>query len=97
MATKLKGKFLPKDYKLYLFRKMQNLKHKQLTVKEYTKEAYKVNIREGYVEDNPERVSSHINELRFEIQDEMSLLCPSYVEEAYQFSLKDEEKLARKI
>ena len=34
MTTKLKGKFLPKDYKLILFRQMQNLKQKSMTVRE---------------------------------------------------------------
>ena len=73
--AKLKGKLLPKDYKLYLFRKMQNLRKKQLTMKEYTKEFYKVNRIEEYVEDFPERVIGYINGLRFEIKDEMNLLC----------------------
>ena len=35
-------------------------------MKEYTKELYKVNIREGYVEDNPKRVARYINGLIFE-------------------------------
>ena len=63
--------------------------------KKYTKEFYMVNIREGYVEDNPKRVSRYINGLRFEIQDEMNLLCPIYMEESYQLSLKVEYKLER--
>ena len=70
-----------------LFRKMQNLKKKQLVVKEYIEEFYKVNIRARYVEDILERVDMYINRLRFEIQDVMHLLCPSSLEEAYQFSL----------
>lgn len=48
------------------------------------------------MEDNLERVSRYINGLRFEIQYEMNLLCPSSIEEAYPFSLKAKEKLARK-
>ena len=75
---------------------MQNLKKKQLIVKKYIEESYKVNIRSWYVEDNPQRVSRYINGLRFEIQDEMNLLCPSFVEQAYYFTFKVEEKLARK-
>ena len=55
-----------------------------------------MNIRVGHVEDNPEKVARYINRLRFEIQDEMSLLFLNYIEEAYQFSLKVEEKLAKK-
>ena len=50
-----------------------------------------------YVEDNPERVARYINGLRFEIQDQMNLLFPNYIKEAYQFSLQAEEKIARNI
>ena len=63
-------------------------------MKEYIEEFYKMDIRAGSVKYFPERVVRYINGLRFEIQDEMKLLCPSSIEEAYQFSLKDEEKLA---
>jgi hypothetical protein len=96
MITKLKGKFLPRDFQLSLFRKMQNLKQRLMTVREYTEEFYKVNIRASHIEDTPERVARYINGLRFEIQDELSLLSPKSVEDAYQFTLKAEEKLARK-
>lgn len=50
---------------------------------EYKENFHKVNIREVYVEDNLERISKYINGLMFYIQDEMSLLFPSSVEEAY--------------
>lgn len=89
MVTKLKGKFLPKDDQLSLFKKMQNLKWKQLTVKEYTEEFYKVTISARYVEDNPKRVARYINYLRFEIQDELNLMSPGSIEEAQQFTLKE--------
>ena len=49
---------------------------------EYAKEFYKVNIRDGYTEDNSEKVSKYMNGLRFDIQDEMSLFSPKSVEEA---------------
>jgi biotin operon repressor len=45
MVAKLKAKFMPKDYPINLFKKMQNLRQKGMTVKEYTKEFYKLNIR----------------------------------------------------
>jgi hypothetical protein len=47
MVAKLKAKFMPKDYQINLFRKMQNLRQKGMTVKEYTEEFYKMNIRTG--------------------------------------------------
>lgn len=67
-----------------------------MTIKEYTKEFYKVNIRVSHVEDNPERVAIYINGLRYEIQDEMNMLSLNSIEKAYQFSLKANENLARK-
>ena len=96
MTTKLKGKFLPKDYKLILFRQMKNLKQNSMTVREYIEEFYNVNIRSGHMEETPERVDRYINGLIFDIQDELGLLPLRNVEEAYQVSLKDEEKPMRK-
>ena len=56
----VKDKFITEDYQMSLLRKMKNLKKKQLTIKEYTKQFYKVNIRVGYVEVNPERDTKYI-------------------------------------
>jgi hypothetical protein len=36
IISKFKGKFLPIDYTLNLYRKLQNLKQKDIIVKEYT-------------------------------------------------------------
>jgi hypothetical protein len=96
MVAKLKGKFLPKDYQLALYRQMQNLRQRLLTVREYTEEFYKVNIRVDYSEDSSEKIARYMNGLRLEIQDELSLLSPNTVEEAYQCALKVEEKLNRR-
>jgi hypothetical protein len=96
MVAKLKAKFMPKDYQINLFRKLQNLRQKGMTVKEYTKEFYKMNIRTGQREKDEEKVSRYINGLRYEIQDEINMMSVRTVEDAYQISLKAEEKLARK-
>jgi hypothetical protein len=37
-----------------------------------------------------------MNGLRYDIQDEMSMITLHIVEDAYQMALKDEEKLSRK-
>jgi hypothetical protein len=50
MVAKLKAKFMPKYYQINLFRKLQNLRQKGMTVKEYTEEFYKLNIRTGQQE-----------------------------------------------
>jgi hypothetical protein len=96
MVAKLKAKFIPKDYQINLFRKLQNLRQKGMTVKEYTEEFYKMNIRTGQREKDDEKVSRYINGLRYEIQDEINMMTVRTVEDAYQIALKAEEKLARK-
>ena len=40
MVVKMKGKFLPKDYQLTLYRQAQNLKQKMMTMREYIEEFY---------------------------------------------------------
>ena len=96
MVSKMKGKFFPKDYQLNLFRQLQNLKQKGMTIKEYTEEFNKLSVRSGHVEDDLEKVARYINGLRYEIQDEISLLNLKSVEDAYQAALRAEEKLVCK-
>ena len=95
MVAKLKVKFFPSDYKHTLFRQMQNLTQRSMTVKEYTEEFYKVSIRARQIQDTDEKVARYVNGLRMEIQDEISVLSPKTVEEAYQMVLKAEENLMR--
>ena len=45
MVTKLKAKFILVDYELELFKRLQNLKQRDMTVKDYTEEFYKLTIR----------------------------------------------------
>jgi hypothetical protein len=58
---------MPKDDQINLFRKLQNLRHKGMTVKEYTKEFYKLNIRAGQRGRDEEKVVRYINGLRYDI------------------------------
>jgi hypothetical protein len=67
-----------------------------MKVKEYTKDFYKMNIRTEQREKDEEKVARFINGLRYEIQDEISMMSVRKVEDVYQFALKAEEKLARK-
>jgi hypothetical protein len=96
MIAKLKAKFIPKDYQITLFRRMQNLRQKLMSVKEYTEEFYRLNIRAGHRESDDEKVARYLNGLRYDIQDELSMLTIRTVEDAYQMALKAEEKLSRK-
>jgi uncharacterized protein YjbK len=88
MVAKLKAKFMPKDYQINLFRKMQNLRQKGMMVKEYKEEFYRMNIGTGQRERDEEKVSIYINGLRYEIQDEISTMSVRTVEDSYQFALK---------
>jgi hypothetical protein len=96
MVAKIKEKFIPKDYQINMFRRLQNLRQKILSVKAYIEEFYRLNIRAGHKENEDEKKSRYINGLRYEIQEEISMMSVSKVEDAYQVALKDEEKLARK-
>eukprot|EP00253_Pinus_taeda_P003381 PITA_03381 len=96
MEAKLKEKFLPKDYQIMLYRQVHNLKQRGMTVREFTEEFYKLNLRAGYVEDTSEKTARFVNGLRGEILDEIGILSPQTLDEAYQFALKAEEKINRK-
>jgi hypothetical protein len=63
MVAKMKAKFIPKDYQITLFRRMNNLRQKLMSVKEYTEEFYKINIRAGHRESDDEKFSRYMNGL----------------------------------
>eukprot|EP00253_Pinus_taeda_P031890 PITA_31890 len=96
MVEKLRGKFLPSDYQQTLFRQMQNLRQRSMTVREYTEEFYKVSIRDRQTQDTDEKVARYVNGIRINIQDEISILSPEKLEEKYEVELKAEENLMRK-
>ena len=50
MVDKLKKQFIPIDYEVDLFKKMQGLKQARRSVQEYTEEFYRLLIRDGHVE-----------------------------------------------
>ena len=63
-----------------------------MSMKEYTEDFYKINIRVDHPESDDEKVSRYMNGLRYDIQDEMSMMNLRNVEDAYQMALKAEEK-----
>jgi hypothetical protein len=67
MIAKKKVKFIPRDYQITLFRRMQNLRQNLMIVKEYTEEFYRLNIRAGHRESNDEKVARYMNGLKYEI------------------------------
>jgi hypothetical protein len=94
MIAKMKEKFIPRDYQINLFRRMQNLRQKLMIVKEYTEEFYQLNIRAGHRESDDEKVARYLNGLRYDIQDELSMTTIRMVDNAYQMDLKAREKLS---
>lgn len=75
---------------------MKNLKQKGMTVREYSEEFYKVNLRVGYMEDTSEKTTRYVNGLRLEILDEISILSLKNIQEAYQSAMKEEEKITKR-
>ena len=75
---------------------MQNLRQKGMIVNEYTEEFYRLNIRTGQRDRDEEKVAIYINGMRYEIQDELNMMSVKTMEDAYQFTLKVEEKLVGK-
>ena len=75
---------------------MQNLKQKDMTMKEYTKEFYRLDTRSRNVDDDVEKIVRYINGLGSRIQDEIIFVKLESVEEAYQYALKAEEILTKK-
>ena len=60
MLHKIKSQFMPKDYQLTLIRQLHNLRQNGMTVKQYTKEFYKLIIRVGQTQGDVERVARYI-------------------------------------
>ena len=54
-----------------------------LTLKEYTEEFYKVNLRAGYVEYSTEKADRYVNGLSMDIQEEINMISPIMMEEVY--------------
>lgn len=96
MVAKIKSQFLPSDYTIQTFRRLQNLKQKEMDVMAYTEEFHKLSIRAGHVEDEVEKVARYINVFRFNIQDELSPTTIRTVEECFQLEVRVEEKLKRR-
>jgi hypothetical protein len=90
MVAKMKDKFITRDYQINLFWRMPNFRQKGVTVKEYTKEFYRHNIRVGRHESDDENVSRYMNGLRYDIQYEMIMVTIRNVEYSYQIALRVE-------
>lgn len=61
MVARLKAKFIPRDYEMELFQKLEKMKQKDMSVKEYTEEFYKMVIRSGHHQMDRENMAKYIN------------------------------------
>jgi uncharacterized protein YjbK len=59
-----------------------------MILKEYMEEFYKLKNRTRQREKDEEKIVRYINGLRYEIQDEISMMSVRIVEDAYHISLK---------
>lgn len=96
MIVEIKGVYALEDYEVQLHKTRQNLRHKEMDVCAYTEEFQKLSIKSKKVEDESERVARYLNHLRWNIQEELNLLCPDTIHKCYQLALKVEEKLKRR-
>lgn len=67
-----------------------------MSLKEYTEELYRLDIRSRHVDDDVDKIARYITGLRSKIEDEIIFVKLESVEEAYQYSLEDEEILIKK-
>ena len=67
-----------------------------MTAKEYTEEFYKINLREGYIENTIDKVAKYLNCLWYDIQDELRLVNSTGIDEAYQYAFRAEERIHRR-
>lgn len=95
-VKKLKAKFIPGDYELQFFERLQNLKQTDMTVKDYIEEFYKLTIWSRHRELSKEKEDQYENGLRFNIQDEVGMLKIYSIENVYHYSLKEEDKFKRR-
>ena len=64
MVSKLKGRFFPCYYHINLVRRMQSFEQKDSSMKEYTKEFYKLDIHSRHIEYVVEKIARYLHGLR---------------------------------
>lgn len=70
MKSRIKTQFMPMDYEVQMFKRLYNLKQRELDVGAYTEEFHKLSLRERKQEDEADKVARYLNGLRENTQDE---------------------------
>ena len=97
MVSNIRDKFLHMDYQQNLCRQVHNLRQKNVPMHEYTEDFFRMSLRLGIKDPEYQHVARYVNGLNYAIQDEMSTHYFRTMDEAYQVSLKVEDKAERKV
>lgn len=76
--------------------RIQNLRKKELTLSSHIKEFHRLCIGSRMVEPNSVKVAKYLTSLRYNIQEEVSILCPNTIEKCFQLVVKIKEKIKRR-
>ena len=79
MAAKIKQDYILEYYEIYLHRRRQNLRQKDMDVHSYTKEFQKPCLRSKVVKDESIRLEIYLNGLKWPIQEYMRLFTPNLI------------------
>lgn len=83
MLAKVRETYIPKDYEIQLHKKRQNMRQRDLDMSSYTKKFQKLCLRSKVVEDESIKVARYLNGLRWNIQEDLSLLSPNTMHKCY--------------
>lgn len=90
---KLQEKYLPLDYKDFVFEELLSLRQRNSTVDEYTHRFHKLCICSSVVETERQSITRYKAGLREDIRKELITVCLVNIDEAYQFALRLEQQL----
>lgn len=96
MKKHLKVAFLPFNYTRTLYQRLQNLRHVNRSVTEYTTDFYQLIARNDLGKSEDQLVARYIGGLRLNLQDTLNMFSPVSVSEAHQHALQSEIQLQRR-
>lgn len=81
---------MPKDFEVQLNKKRKDLRHKDMDINTYIEEFQKLCLRSKAIESECVKIKRYLNDIRFDIQEEMNLLSHDVVNKCYHLDLKME-------
>ena len=92
MKTEIKKQFIPDDYEVLVHKKLQNHKQMDLDVSTYTQEFHNLTLRAKVYETEKKKLARYVNGLKYNIQDELTLITLGSVHQCFNMALKIGEK-----